>query len=684
MNAARIDVSPDLSEARRLLGGGMRLVELVQYTKRPIGLEWNKHAATAINPGATGYGLPLAVNKLCSIDPDNVALARVGLRALGFDLDAWMEAGVRTRSTRPGSGGRSTFAAEAELTWVKFATDAKETILELRADSPNLQDCVPGVVYRDKGGTLCTQQYANCKRLDDAPALPDDLYAWWVRLSSDIAFLHEQQRRFFDAIGRGPNLANSTGKGQSFALAYSAPGFRGPFNRAHDVESMLEQHGYVYDRRAQRWTYSGATGAPGIYPIPGKDGLWRSDHAGDPLSGAFDAWTAFVVLDHGKDLEAAKRACEAEGLVVRPETWVPDDRSAPIDVIAAQDGGSPAWSGPAGTTEPVAPKSIVFRPLHELLATPTQVRWLLRGVLEEKVITLVAGKRGSYKSFLVLHWLLTLSRRGVPVFLVSAEGAGLARRIEAWFLKHAPAVDPATVPLFVHEQRIDFNDPVALVAVKTAIEQSGMAPRVLAIDTFSKNSGALDENSNSEVKAFIGGLDTALRTPLDLSIVLVAHTGHGDNTRVRGASAIEADTDAALIVNRIGTEPVVSVDRNRFKDAAEMPPLVYRAEVVDLGRVDEAGEPVTSVVMLDGEIQLQRDLTRKAPIGKAQQAILRALRNRRAEAPGPLIWTREDLRKVGRELGQSKSTAISAVDGLVCNGFLTATVGGHRLAEGDA
>lgn len=324
---------------------------------------------------------------------------------------------------------------------------------------------------------------------------------------------------------------------------------------------------------------------------------------------------------------------------------------------------------------------VMFRPIHEIIATPTHVDWLLRGILERRVITLVAGRRGTFKSFLVLHWALTLARLGVPVFIVSAEGAGLGRRVEAWLAIHAPGVDPKTLPLYVHEQRINLNDPLALAKVRAAVVDSGLAPELLVIDTFSKNSGGLDENSNSEVKAFIGGLDTGLRVPLDVSLVLVAHTGHGDQTRVRGASALEADTDAALIVNRPGVERIVTVERNRFKDAPELPPLVYQAEEVDLGRLDDEGQRVTSLVMREADEQTRATVQRKAPTGKAQKAILRALRNRQGESKGACIWTLEDMRKIGRELGQHKQTARDAVDGLVCNGFLTPTVGGHRLAD---
>lgn len=309
---------PDLSEARRLFDAGFHLVPLERYTKKPPeGIPgWNKpeNRAKGIESDATGYGFPLSSNQLCSIDPDNWPLALRGMAALGFDLEALMVAGVRTKSTRTGSGGRSTFREEPDLSWLKFASRDPSigTVLELRADSANLQDVVPGLVYFDKAGTLCTQQYANCKRLDDAPGIPDAFLAWWQRCSIDIDFLREQQDIFMRAIGATANLAISTGRGSVKKLAFEAPGYRGWYNATHSVERLLDLHGYEWHAKLARWSCPTASGAPGIRLIPGKTDLWQSDHASDPLSGTFDAWIANVVLNHFGNLDSAIKAVDRE------------------------------------------------------------------------------------------------------------------------------------------------------------------------------------------------------------------------------------------------------------------------------------------------------------------------------------------------------------------------------------
>lgn len=291
------------AEARRLLDKGFKLCALHPQSKQPVGDAWQLKPIKIIDPNVSGYGMHLAANNLCSIDPDNLEPARAGLARCGFNLEELMQAGVRTSSTRPTSGGRSTFKAPPGLDWIKFASKARGTILELRAATSNLQDCLPGTVYRSKSGAgPYVQQYSNGRTFDNAPDLPPTLLAWWKRLADDVDFLWEQQRLLC-----GPDAFIAVSSGDK-KLAYSSP-CRVGFNAANDVPEILERHCYITDTRG-RWAPPTASGAPSVRLITGHTDLWQSDHASDPLNGTFDAWTASVVLDHGGDLDAAEAAWE--------------------------------------------------------------------------------------------------------------------------------------------------------------------------------------------------------------------------------------------------------------------------------------------------------------------------------------------------------------------------------------
>lgn len=294
-------------EARRLRAYGLKLCELHHNSKRPVGDGWNNHAVTGVRPDAGGYGLMLAKNGMCSVDVDTEGLCQEGLARCGFDLEKIRGLGVHTSSTRPGSGGRVTFKVPvaAGLRWLKFSSKTHGTILELRAESPNLQDTLPGTVYYSQDGSgPWVQDYdaGGLWTLDCAPELPADLLAWWQRMSTDVDYLREQQALL---VGEHVHLAISSGGG---SLAFASP-YRVTYNSEHRAHEILERHDYTLARNG-RYAPKTATGAAAVRAIPGRDDLWQSDHASDPLFGTFDAWTAHVVLDCGGDLLRAELDAE--------------------------------------------------------------------------------------------------------------------------------------------------------------------------------------------------------------------------------------------------------------------------------------------------------------------------------------------------------------------------------------
>lgn len=313
-------------EARRLLSAGLKLVELLPKSKQPKELGWQLRALdhpSQVHDAAGGYGLLLAASGLCSLDFDNNPVAESGLRACGFDPQAIRAAGIPTSSTRPGSGGRVTFRvpAGAQLRRLVFRSPAGGTILELRATAPNLQDCLPGTTYTSKDGSgPWVQDYAGPFTFDMAPDLPADLLQWWQRMSDDLDYLHTQQR-----LIAGPAAALDVSSGRT--LDFQSP-CRAEFNRTHSVAEILTEHGYTENRG--RFAPPTATGTHGVRPIPGCDDLWQSDHASDLLFGTFDAWIAFVVLKHGRDLQAAETEAEQARTAVAVEGFEEVDQCADL------------------------------------------------------------------------------------------------------------------------------------------------------------------------------------------------------------------------------------------------------------------------------------------------------------------------------------------------------------------
>ncbi len=272
-------------------------------------------------------------------------------------------------------------------------------------------------------------------------------------------------------------------------------------------------------------------------------------------------------------------------------TGKPDPRSGPIAsaeeaerMFAAMTAAAPL---PAGWLD-IETNARPSRHIAEILANPATVRWLKRNELERGVIAVMSGPRGSYKSALSLEWIgHVVVRLREPVLWCTAEGSGTQRRFAAWLQENAPDVDAKLLP----------GAGLKLISdeLATMAQEFGKPAALCCFDTYSKYSGGLDENSNSEVKAFVGGLDAAVRRKFDCSVLLVAHTGLSDKSRARGASALEADTDAAYVVSF--ERGVVSMSRERFKDSPTLAPLLFTPQIVDLGYKDADGEAVTGIVL---------------------------------------------------------------------------------------
>jgi hypothetical protein len=337
----------------------------------------------------------------------------------------------------------------------------------------------------------------------------------------------------------------------------------------------------------------------------------------------------------------------------------------------------------SGTVTPggiVPSRRLILRPIGEIVTERREASWLIHNVLEANVLAVLAGPRASFKSFIALDWAMRIAAADNPVVILSGEGAGLGRRAEAWMQEHGKGRDFEELRLMALESVANLNADEEMAMLQSAIDEAGIRPALVVVDTFSKFSAGLDENSNQEVAEYLSKLTIGLRERYTATVLLVAHSGHGDSKRPRGASALMANPDAEYIVERPDAQGMaVNVTRERFKDTASMSPIGYEAVEVDLGRVDRYGEGVKSLVMRATDPVVA---TKKAtPQGKVQKMILDALRARQKASETTLIWTMVDLRQVGKECGQSKQSVHRAVEMMAMSPFLTSTVGGFRLSE---
>jgi hypothetical protein len=185
--------------------------------------------------------------------------------------------------------------------------------------------------------------------------------------------------------------------------------------------------------------------------------------------------------------------------------------------------------------------------------------------------------------------------------------------------------------------------------VAEAIGALKVPVRLVVVDTLSKFTPAVKENDNTENAIFLAKLSDAIRYKFGASVLMVAHAGHAEPGRPRGASARMANPDAEYVVDR--GDMTVSVTRERFKDSPSLPDLNYRAEVIDLGRKDEAGCAVTSLALVPAEVtlsQIKHEAQRK-PKGPNEEAAYAAVIELAGSVPPASVPFEEAVRAaIGR------------------------------------
>jgi hypothetical protein len=327
------------------------------------------------------------------------------------------------------------------------------------------------------------------------------------------------------------------------------------------------------------------------------------------------------------------------------------------------------------THQPCHPPKITLRPIGNIVAERRSVQWLLPRVIEANVLAVIAGKRGTFKSFIALDWLMRIATTGKPAVMLSGEGAGLDRRVDAWMRAYGANIDIDTLPLLALERAVNLHAKEVMRALVAAIEAANFKPAIICIDTMSKYTAGLDENSNAEVAAFLTDLGAHLRDRYQATVLLVAHTGHGEGKRPRGAYALMANPDSEFIVERQDGAMMVAISRERYKDAPSLAPLAYTLEPVDLGRLDELGDPVNSLILRPAEQAAPRVRAK----GANQVKALVALKEWSRANADAIHITSPDISALLKAQGIARTRRPDALNFLVNSRILTAAIGGFTV-----
>lgn len=248
--------------------------------------------------------------------------------------------------------------------------------------------------------------------------------------------------------------------------------------------------------------------------------------------------------------------------------------------------------------------------INDLLKMP-KPRWLIEGMFEANSLVMVAGAPGSFKSFLVLDWIMCMALgkqwhgknvQPCKVLYILGEGkASLLKRMLAWF-EHHECTNEKDFPVLNENLRVTFDVPQLLEkehygGLMTALTADAtFDPNVIVIDTFARSFVGGDENSSLDTGLWIRAAES-LRA-VGYTVILLHHTrkntefGH----QFRGSSAISGAMDTIITVVRNYEENSVKVAVTKQKDHDEGEPMLFRRQIVMTSDKDAHDSMVLSLI----------------------------------------------------------------------------------------
>lgn len=253
-------------------------------------------------------------------------------------------------------------------------------------------------------------------------------------------------------------------------------------------------------------------------------------------------------------------------------------------------------------TTATEPKRYRFHLVQAGELKPRPMNWLIQDLFECETLMLLFGDPGSAKTFMSLDMALCIAtgidyhgrptKQGPVVFIAGEGQNGLARRLAAWSIRYGK--DLADAPLYLSKMAAAVTDKEIMDEVSGAIAELETPPALIVLDTLARNFGPGDENSTQDMTAFVRGCDE-LRLLYGCTVGIVHHSGHGDKSRSRGSTVLNAAMDSAFQLTR--DNDLISIKSTKQKDAPTPEPFAFQFRTVELGIHNDDGSEATSAVL---------------------------------------------------------------------------------------
>lgn len=263
------------------------------------------------------------------------------------------------------------------------------------------------------------------------------------------------------------------------------------------------------------------------------------------------------------------------------------------------------------------------------------IQWLVQDLVPAGGFCALYGKPGSYKSFVALYIATMIGQgreafgkateQGDVVYLMGEGGSGLKARRDA-LVRHYE-IPPGTRVHFIRAQlnlRSTDEDATALIQ---CVQDKGLKPKLLVIDTLARAFGAGNENASEDMGAFIlqcGRIQHELST----AVMVVHHSGKDEARGLRGHSSLLGAADCELEVVKLSAEDnpdrIGQMTVTKQKDGEDGIAIGYRMATVQLSAIDPDKTSLAVVPVDKDELEGLR-APKKRPLSAQQKLVLEAL-----------------------------------------------------------
>lgn len=194
-------------------------------------------------------------------------------------------------------------------------------------------------------------------------------------------------------------------------------------------------------------------------------------------------------------------------------------------------------------------KKLTLEPISSILNTKYQSNWLVENFIEKKSLCMLFGEPSTCKSFMAMElaycigsgidWYGNPVTKGEVIYIAGEGASGIQKRFEALAVKYGALAQD----IYVSSKPVEMINANSVKEVLDIINQLGIKPSLIIIDTLHRNFGEGDENSSRDVGVFVKHMDE-LKNATDAAILVIHHSGHGEKAHSRGSSAIRASLDS--------------------------------------------------------------------------------------------------------------------------------------------